>query len=129
MARPLEAHEEETARLLERAGLGRSAARCLSALLRGGTMGSVDLASAAGLARQDVTPASRELVAAGLVTVEPRTDGARGRPSNRYALAKGREDAVRAFLDRRRAQLAEEAAALDALERRLTPSPARTSSP
>ena len=119
MARALDEPEEETARLLERVGLGRVAARCLVALLRGAPMGSVDLASAAGVARQDVTPASRELVSAGLAVVEPHSDGGRGRPSNRYALAKERGDAVRAFLEKRRAQLQAEIEALDALHDRL----------
>lgn len=120
MARPLDETEEETARLLERVGIGRVAARCLAALLRGAPMGSVDLAAAAGVARQDVTPASRALVSAGLAAVEPRSDGARGRPSNRYALAKDREEAVRRFIDERRAALRSELDALDALEERLS---------
>jgi predicted transcriptional regulator len=120
MARPLEGAEEETARLLERAGIGRAAARCLAALLRGAPMGSVELAETAGLARQDVTPAGRELVAAGLITIEPRAAGAKGRPSNRYALARTRAEAIAHLVGGRRSALHEELAALGELEKRLS---------
>lgn len=116
VTKPLEPEEESTARLLERAGLSRSAARVLAALLRGGGHGAQELADATGLARQDVTPASRELEARGLLRVEQHATG--GRPSNRYHLAREPREALRALTAQRRKAVADELAALDALDAR-----------
>lgn len=111
--RALDADEEATARLLERAGLRRLAARALAALLRGGGHTASELAGATGLARQDVSDAARELETLGLVRVEKLATG--GRPQHRYHLERG---AIATLVAARRRALAEESAALDALEAR-----------
>lgn len=112
MAKPLEPHEEDLARLLARCGLGARAARAYAALARGGGHTASDLAAATGLARQDAGEAARELEAADLARVEKVASG--GRPALRYH---ARRDGLAALVERRRGQIAEELAALDELSR------------
>lgn len=115
MTKPLDADEEALAALLARAGLTAPASRALAALLRGGAWSAQEVAAATGLARQDVSRVARELDAAGAVRVEKAaSDG--GRPALRYHAARA---GVAAVVARRRRQLEEERAALDALEARL----------
>lgn len=117
MPRPFTADEEELAALLARTGLSRAAARSLVALLRAAA-GAADVAAVAGLARQDVSDATRELEARGLVRIEKIVGERGGRPALRYHLARDAATAARALVAQRRKALADEAEALDALERR-----------
>lgn len=116
MTKPFTPEEEALAALLERAGLSRAASRLLAALGRAGAWSANELAAATALARQDVSDAAHELEARGLVRTDRVATG--GRPAHRYALADDPGAGVRALVAARRRALAEEEAALIALERR-----------
>lgn len=114
--KPLEPEEDALAALLERASLPRQDARVFVALARGGSHSATDLAAATGLTRQAAGDAANALELAGYVRTEHVASG--GRPSKRYHLASTRE-ALDRLIARRRAALAEELAALDALAARV----------
>ncbi|HEX2021074.1 MAG TPA: hypothetical protein VHH36_00050, partial [Candidatus Thermoplasmatota archaeon] len=73
-------------------------------------------ASATGLAPQAVSEAMRELESNGLARAEAVRGGQRGRPSLRYRAPGGAGGALARFAAGRRAALAQELAALDAVE-------------
>lgn len=113
MVKPLERDEEELAGLLARCGLTVRAARAYAALARGGGHTASDIAAATGLARQDAGEGARELEAAALARVEKVASG--GRPALRYH---AKEEGLAALVAKRRAEIAQELTALDALSGR-----------
>lgn len=113
MAKPLDREEEDLARLLARCGLTPRAARAYAALSRGGGHTATDLAAVTGLSRQDAGDAARELEAMALARAEKVASG--GRPALRYHVL---DEGLARLVARRRAEIAEELAALDRLERR-----------
>ena len=116
--KPLTPAEEDMARLLQRLGLSRSAAACLSALLREAPYTSAELAHATGLAPQAVSEGVRELERQGVVLREPVPGQGKGRPALRHRLPASGKEALRRLEEARRAALLDEMALLDELRRR-----------
>lgn len=118
MPRALDADEEALAALLARAGLRSGEARSLALLLRGAILSRAEVARATGLAAQDVSAAMRALEAAGAVRVESVARDGPGRPALRYRLASDARAVLEQLEGARRASLARELEALDALRAR-----------
>lgn len=115
MARDLSAEEEALAALLARGGLRPAEARCLALLLRGASVTRQEAARATGLSPQDVSAAMRRLEESGAARVEPAPKGAPGRPQLRYQVAGAAREVLLRLVEARRAEVARELEALDAL--------------
>lgn len=115
MPRALRAEEETLADLLQRTGLSRPAARCLTCLARGGDWTSLGLAEAAGLSQPGVSQGMRELLADDLAQRGFRHAGGKGRPAHVYSLGEPATTVLTRVEQNRRAWVQAELATLDEL--------------